>query len=200
MGFLSMEITVETISNQIPYYLTQEAKQSLAKSLHNFPKINYYTSAFPGNFLQGDGWTSFEVINFYDGDRKSVKGIILSNSCDIDIENKRDMPPKIVFAPIIKLKSYQQVLEKGGLNSEIIENKISSIIAQDITSIFYLPKGCFLDDDYIVILDDIHNIPASFFHGKEDRKKLFTLSQIGFYVFLIKLSIHFCRFHENLHR
>ena len=33
-----------------------------------------------------------------------------------------------------------------------------------------------------------------------EKEKLYTLSQEGFWVFLIKLSIHFCRFHENVPR
>lgn len=35
---------------------------------------------------------------------------------------------------------------------------------------------------------------------KNQSIKLVTLSQQGFYMFLLKLSIHFCRFQENIAR
>lgn len=66
-----MEITAETIQDQIPYYLTQDAKDGLVKALKNFPdNINYYNNLYQNCMLQGDGWTTLEVIKFEDGNRK----------------------------------------------------------------------------------------------------------------------------------
>ncbi|MGZ5601252.1 MAG: hypothetical protein ACXWFX_11735, partial [Methylobacter sp.] len=61
-------------------------------------------------------------------------------------------------------------------------------------------KGGYLESDHIVLLDDLHTLPVKLFCEKNDREKQFTLSQAGFYLFLFKLSIHFCRFHENVLR
>lgn len=71
---------------------------------------------------------------------------------------------------------------------------------QITTELFYLPRGSNLDDDYVALLDDIHTAPFPQFQRQKDKQKLFTLSQVGFYLFLFKLSIHFCRFHENIDR
>lgn len=196
-----MEIDTQSIQDQIPYYLSQEAKHNLVKALDEFPKnTNYYISLYEDSFLQGDGWKSFELINFVNGERKKVKGIILSNSCDIDIKNKRDIPAKITFAPIIKLNRYSDLLERSGLKNGKIEAKINAIRDQKVTNLFYLPKGNGLDDDYIALLSDLHTIPLDEFQKIDGREKLFTLSQVGFYLFVLKLSVHFCRFHENLAR
>ena len=65
---------------------------------------------------------------------------------------------------------------------------------------FYLPKGGALEDEYVALLDDLHSIPAHAFERVAEKKKLFTLSMVGFYLFLLKLSVHFCRFHENVAR
>jgi hypothetical protein len=54
-------------------------------------------------------------------------------------------------------------------------------------------------EDHIALLDDLHTLPLGMFQ-KADRPKLFTLSQVGFYLFVVKLSIHFCRFSEGISR
>jgi hypothetical protein len=77
---------------------------------------------------------------------------------------------------------------------------LAAIREQSITSIFYLPKGAALDAEHIALLDDLHTVPLGYFSGKEERSKLFTLGMTGFYLFLFKLSVHFCRFHESVPR
>lgn len=192
-----MELSADTLQAQIPYYLTQVAKENLVKALNSFPNITYYTSLYPNDALQGDGWTSMGIVSFEKGERDFIKGIILSNSCDIDLTNKRDLPAKLIFAPIIKLTNYVKLLEKTNVPN--IKSKIQAIRGQHVTNLFYLPKEAYLDDEYIALLDDVHTIPLSTFNSK-DQKKLFTLSQVGFYLFIFKLSVHFCRFHENVKR
>lgn len=196
-----MGITVENIKDHFPYYLTQEAKEGLVKALKDFPeKMNYYTTKYPDDLLQGDGWNSLDIINVETTKRKSIKGIILSNSCDISLENTRDVPARIVFAPIIPLSLYENFLAQSGIDPNKVLSKVSSIRKQQVTSLFYLPKGGCLESDHIAPLDDLHSLPVQRFFKKTDREKLFTLSQAGFYLFLFKLSIHFCRFHENVFR
>jgi len=196
-----MGIKLEDIKEHIPYYLTQEAKDGLIKELKNFPdKMNYYTTKHQDGVLQGDGWDSFSIIDLETAQRKSTKGIILSNSCDINQENYRDIPARIIFAPIIKLSRYEALLTKTVFDPEKISMKMSSIRRQNMTSLFYLPKGGCLESEYIALLDDLHTLPVQLFCKTDERTKQFTLSQAGFYLFLFKLSIHFCRFHENVLR
>lgn len=196
-----MEISVENIKDQIPYYLTQESKENLANALKTFPdNFTYYINLYPDDILQGDGWSSLGLINYETGEHKLVRGIIFSNSCDLEHKDKRDIPIKLVFAPIIKLNAYAEFLEKANIDKEIIENKFLSIRNQGVTTLFYLPTGGALDDEYVALLDDVHSIPFSKFLDQKTRSKLFTLSQHGFYLFLLKLSVHFCRFQENLIR
>lgn len=195
-----MQITTDSIKDQIPYYLTQEDKGHLVKALNSFPRVDYYLDRYPHELLQGDGWTSLEVIRLEDNERKLVKGILLSNSCDIDITNKRDLPAKIIFSPIIRLSRYKELLLNTIQDGNKIENKITAIKEQKVTALFYLPKGSVLVDDYVAVLDDIHTIPLNRYTAQNGKQKLFTLSQVGFYLFLLKLSVHFCRFQENIQR
>lgn len=195
------QITATSIQNQIPYYLSQESKGNLVRALEDFPNpIDYYINLFPEEVLQGDGWNSFVVVDYENGNRKSVKGILLTNSCDISPANPREFPPAFTFAPIIKLKGYQKKLLEAGITQQQIDDKVVAIKEQKITTLFYLPQGGKLDEDYIALLSDVHTIPKQVFEARVDRQKLFTLSQVGFYLFVLKLSVHFCRFHEEIAR
>jgi hypothetical protein len=81
-----------------------------------------------------------------------------------------------------------------------VEDKLAAIRAQTVSSVFYLPAGGALESEHIAVLDDLHTIPLATFTAEASREKLFTLRQMGFYLFLMKLSIHFCRFQENIAR
>lgn len=196
-----MSISRDTLDNHIPYYLTAEQKQGLMKALSDFGKNthNYYINSRMDETLQGDGWSGFDIIRLEDGQRNKIKGIILSNSCDISQENKRDIDSRIVFAPIIKLSSYVALLKQNGLQEEQIESKLQSIRQQKITTLFYLPPFD-TDEEWIAKLDDLRSIPAKLLSQSDSGNKEFTLSMFGFYLFVFKISIHFCRFHEDIIR
>lgn len=196
-----MRITAESIQDQIPSYLSQKDKENLARALNDFPrKIDYYTNLFPDEALQGDGWTSVEVIRFEDGSRKLIKAVLLSNSCDVDPENSRALSTNLNFASVVKLNRYRDLLLKASVGAKEVEDKILAIKEQRVSSLVYLPKGAELDDDYLALLDDIHTVPYRAFSMRNERKKLFTLSNVGFYLFVLKLSVHFCRLHEDIAR
>jgi hypothetical protein len=196
-----MTLTIDSLQAQIPYYLTQEAKNGLLKALGDFPKkTQYYTQRYPNEVLQGDGWAKLELIRFENGQREQIKGVVLSNSCDIDPTNKREAPPKITFAPVIKLSSYENLLLSKGMTQKQIDDRFEAIREQRVSTMFYLPKGGELGEEHVALLDDLHTLPFQIFEANTERKKLFTLSMVGFYVFVFKLSFHFCRFHENIER
>lgn len=196
-----MQLTAENIQQQIPYYLTREQQEGLVKELAGFPAgMNYYTLKHRTDLLQGDGWSHLQVVRFESGERKGVKGIILSNSCDINPENRREFPVRLMFVPILRLEAFKEQLRRVGVSEEVVAAKIGAIREQKVTSIFFLPKGGSLDSDYIAVLDDVHTMPAAVFWTDTSKAKIFTLSLAGFYLFLLKLSVHLCRFHENVDR
>ncbi len=197
----SMQITSESIKNQIPYYLSQKARENLAVALDQFPrKIDYYINLYKEEFLQGDCWTSVEILRFEDGSKKFIKALLLSNSCDATPENKRDLPTKLSFASMVKLERYVDLLKNAGIDQKQIATKIIAIKEQKVTSLVYFPKGAALEEDYIALLDDIHTVPSQAFIRRNEKTKLFALSNVGFYLFVLKLSVHFCRLHEEVVR
>ena len=196
-----MQITSESIKDQIPYYLSKNAKENLAKALDRFPReIDYYIDRYKDEPLQGDGWTSVDIFRFEDGVKKSIRALLLSNSCDVAPEHKRNLPTRLSFASMVKLGRYIDLLVCAGLDQKQIEAKVLAIKEQRVTSLVYLPKGAELDEDYVALLDDIHTVPSQAFGLRNEKRKLFTLSNIGFYLFILKLSVHFCRLHEEVVR
>lgn len=149
--------------------------------------------------LQGDGWKGFIAIDFHTGERKTVSGAILSNSCDIDPRNVRSLPVNVLFAPLIELRKYTDALRTIGKKDDQIKNTIIDLKRQRITNVFYLPECSGFIPESLILLDDIHRHPLQDFIV-QPRQSLFTLNDYGFYIFLIKLSIHFTRFQEGVIR
>lgn len=196
-----MEISEGTLQDHIPRYLTEDQRSGFITALRDFPHCNYYlTSQYDDDVLQGDCWGGFQIYDFDSEDKISVKAVVLSNSCDIDPSNSRSTEVKITFAPMVHLEDYRESLEKANISSEAIQSKISAIKEQKITNIFFLPAGAGIEKDSLLLLDDVHSVPYRFFEQKRTKPKIFTLSQIGFYLFIFKLSFHFCRLHENIDR
>lgn len=195
-----MDLSSDEIKAHIPYYLTQKQKNGLTRAFNDFNKekeVDFYINQYPKEKLQGDGWGKLEILSFADGKRLKIKGMILSNTCDISPENSRSFPAKITFVPLIKLSKYIERLALSGVSKQQIADKVKVIKKQKVTSIFYLPSSKEIKDEYIAILDDVHTIP---FSATSDSEKIFTLSMFGFYLFVFKLSIHFCRLHEEVSR
>ena len=94
------------------------------------------------------------------------------------------------------------LLVQSGQKSEQIDAKIAAIKEQKVHNIFYLPSGAGIQKDQIALLDDVHSFPLNALNPSQGsaNRKLATLSMVGFYLFVLKLSIHFCRLHENVER
>ncbi|WP_421404393.1 hypothetical protein [Agrobacterium fabrum] len=203
-----MSISAEALQSQIPYYLTSEPEQkeflSALTSLIGGASSGYFiTSSFDpykAEMLQGDGWRGLQVISFATGERRPIRGIVLSNSCDISTDNTRAFPPKVIFAPLVKLATIETKFKNAGLKTDQIADKLTAIRGQKITSFFYLPADGVLEEEYVVMLDDVHSMPSNIFIEQTEKQKLFTLSMAGFYLFVFKLSVHFCRLQENVKR
>ena len=185
----------------LPKYLSPADSRQLFSELSQFPsgKAFYLFRQSDDGVLQGDAWKGLVAIDFMTAGRKTVSGVVLSNSCDVDSENKRNYPVKILFSPLITLAKYLDYLSKGGVSESRIQTIGDDIRRQYVTSIFYLPGISGKIDESIILLDDIHHHPLDNF-VKTERELGFRLSQYGFYLLLLKLSIHFCRFQEGVRR
>lgn len=203
-------IDFEEVKKYLPQYLSDESQDKLFKELKSFPENiddRLYSQILKkeGIMYQGDGIDGMLVINLPSAEIRPVRSIILSNSCSIHPDNNKLFQSRIIYAPIFNLQKYIERLTNEYKNEENIETKIedhvNSLRRQLNTQIFYLPRGGDLEADSIVFLDRLNNCPTDYVTDKEiSQRKIFTLSDYGFYLFLIKISIHFTRVRENLER
>ena len=194
----------------LPQHLTEEDQNRLFSSLNDFPnsfpKKAYSTKAnFNPIIYQGDGFRQMPHSNLPTNNIKEVKTIILSNTCDLSPDNSRFSPSRLVQAPIIELKKYHQLLislnnKTKSKSPSTITTHIENIRKQRINNIFFLPENSFIEDS-IVPFDNVSSLPSNYLSGDEvPNRRLFSLSDYGFYVFLYKLSIHFTRMKEGVSR
>ncbi|NJO88532.1 MAG: hypothetical protein HC831_05880 [Chloroflexia bacterium] len=191
----------------LPKFLSAESDKELFDSLKNFPDnidSRIYTNYLSDSNIiyQGDGIKDMLFVNLPNPDIKPVPSMILSNTCDIDVANVRNFPSQVVYAPIFNLAKYQEALySNSNKTKEQIDSHIHSIKNQEITQIFYLPKVNGKIDESIVFFDRVCNFPNKLIpRGNLREKRLFTLSDYGSYLFLLKLSIHFTRIQDKVER
>ncbi len=193
---------VELAESQIPYYLTQEQKEGFKKALSDFNSATgprYYSTKEFDYLLQGDGISGLPTCSLNGPGINKIRGIVLSNTCDISQDNPRILPAKLIFAPIIKLSKLEQLLLDNSVSQQSLTDISRSIREQEMSSIFYLPPIPNEKEEYVALLDDLHTVSVKNIDDDEC-VKLFTLDLFGFYFFVFKLSFHFCRLHEEVDR
>lgn len=158
---------------------------------------NFYREVHPSSIMQGDLLYDIPICFWEDEKFNSVLGfvIVISNSCDISSENSRKIPKEALIAPVIPVANYKDTLLKG-LSEEYVNNLFNDIVNQRVSNILYLPPTPNGKDDFIVLLDKINWIPTQIFHEKvnsNDDFRPLSLSQIAYYLFIVKIAYHFCR-------
>ena len=87
----------------------------------------------------------------------------------------------------------------AGRTDEQIHGLLDHVRKQRISQFLYLPSGPAGFEESVVTLDDIQSVPLSSLDGLQEQR-IFALNQFGWYLLLIKLSIHFTRMGERLRR
>lgn len=197
----------DDIGLYLPAYLSADSKNALKDALKSFPKIandKFYTNYLSdtNTLYQGDCLNGLTLVDIPRQSFKTNKpGIVLSNTCDISGENKRLFNAQLIYAPIVNLKSWVDLLKTQGTDPSVIDSHVQSIKDQTITQIFFLPELPSVIDESIVFLDRLQHIPAASVDQTEIKnRRICTLSDYGHYFFLFKLSIHFTRFQDKVER
>ena len=203
-----MNLTDETIRKYLPEYLSAETYETLLQELKAFPDNideRLYTTDLEKNIIyQGDGIKNLPIVNLGHIDSDNIKYVpclILSNTCDLDLNNTRFFSTSMMYAPIINLQTYISTLEKNNIPTNKLNSHIDSIKKQYITQIMYFPANVPHIEESIVFLDRICHIDNRTINRDElDNLRLFSLSDYGFYLLLFKLSVHFSRIQEKVSR
>lgn len=185
----------------LPPYLAETDKRELLKQLGNYPSSSSFFGAVEDpELLQGDAWRGLVAIDFGTGERESVVGLVISNSCDLGATNNPDPWQNVLFAPLVSLAEYENLLRDLGKDNGYIGQKLDQIRNQEVKGIFYLPANGTVVAESLVLLDDIRAQPLATLHADEKLERLFSLSSYGWYVLLFKLSVFFTRMTEGVKR
>jgi hypothetical protein len=201
-------VEFDELKDYLPYYLSDKSLDKLFEQIDEMVKKGFnnevYTTKLKSEkyIFQGDGLDKMSIVNMPDNELIPTRVIVLSNSCDINPENERIYSSNICYAPIIRLNSYIQLLKEEHCAEGKINTFLEKVRKQRYTSILYLPKHSYgLDDEGIVFLDKINNYPVEKLEYDDiNKNKVFSLNNFGFYMFLLKLSIHFTRIREQIDR
>jgi hypothetical protein len=205
--------------DSLPKYLTPELQDNLFKIVQQeFPfssdQSKVYAELPDKSYLyQGDGLKDVPFSIFHNGAFNITysKGIIGSNTCDIDPENERLEQPHIQFFTIYALEEYLSLLKEKEISDFKIQSFLSNLKSNIISNLFYLPEKRVEDEvifeESFVRFDTSVTLPLSVFQGdiynidySPEGDRLFSFSNYGFYLFLVKLSVHYCRFREGVFR
>lgn len=201
-----MNLDANQLRIYLPKYLTPTSEADLYAAIEQFPEniddriYSGFSTADTDHVYQGDGLKEMLLVRLPDPKTSMGNAMILSNTCDIAPENERGYPATICYAPIFRLDKFQESLKKRGKTAAYITSLLDGIRSQRITSIFYLPLGAGLAHESMVFLDRIISSAPSSIPKDLKTCRLFSLSQYGHYLFLVKLSIHFSRLQEGVAR
>jgi len=190
----------------LPKYLSPESNKKLWDGLKQFPdhyeKDFYWNNSNIKEILQGDGFSDGYIINLPNTTVKVGNTIIISNSCDIDFNNSRFYETQIILSPIINLEKYINKLNlRFPGQVDRISEHIQNIRNQKISTIFYLPKSHGMSNEGFIFLDKLISLPNNVqIRNSYFMNQLFRLSNLGLYIFLFKLSVHFTRIQEKVDR
>lgn len=197
---------LDQIELYLPKYLSAETESELFEQIGKFPEnidSRFYTNSLKDTEIlyQGDGLRDLLFVNLPDPKIGELSAMVISNTCDTYPGNVRFFHPNVVYSPIFSLAKYREKLLSNGIEPNRVQSHLVSIRKQRITSIFYLPEGPSLVNESIIFFDRINSCDSEFvFKKKISDCRIFTLSQYGHYLFVLKLSIHFSRIMESVDR
>ncbi len=219
----NLEQIKNRISELVPNYWTGKTVKEIIETIRQeFPKstnadvmYRQFPDTINNTFFQCDIVSELPFFRIVDSspDLYYSDSIIISNSCDIQ-KHKRIYSPKVLFSKVITWNNYQKKLAKCGAADQSIQTFYSNLIKNQYTSFFYLPKlededNKVILEESVIPLDHVSYIPSNdlysmystkYLSDNDNGDKIVSLSNYGFYLFLMKLSVHFCRFGEKIDR
>jgi hypothetical protein len=120
--------------------------------------------------------------------------MILSNPCDTELKNKSKRAPRITYCAVKNLKDFEKILIKySGMSKEEVQSYIANVKSQYVSDVVYLPPG---GDSFVERVAILSQSVSTDLRTLDDTKPkvISCLSQMAYYLFLTKLSIHYLRF------
>lgn len=162
-------------------------KQSLSDALQQFDitKFNWFSSNDLGGINQGDILDNIPFVSQEENGKINIfqtKGMVISNSCDVDNDSEIILAPLIPYADSKYFNDNQK--------KDILNNKYYAKMCLSYSEI----------DNYYINLAGMQNFNKRFIIKLIEEKKIkleYSLSQFGWYFLLTKLTIHFMRMEDH---
>ncbi len=175
----------------------------LMKKLPDIKHSKFY-SVYPDYqdvITQGDVISGLKVVDLPNGEISPATCMVFSNSCDIDTTNVKKFASRVVYAPLLRLDGYENMLKeatddkgKREWTDEQIEQHISDIRMHKVNQIFYLPSSKYNEAEGIVFFDRINNADNnSVSRGDLKTTRMLSLSSYGWYLFLYRFTHAFAK-------
>ena len=181
-----MEISFEKILKDLFPSLSESSKDQIKQAIQQLevnPKLLFQFDNLKLDVYQGDTFSEIQFVTLIDEGKyakNNLKCMIISHTCDFE---KRE---NILIAPIYPIDIIKKRFDKL---------QIDSIKKNFIYDKIFLPYPT-AENGLVVDLNGINSVRKSFIKTLINKNKLYrltTFSQIGFYFFIIKLTVHFLR-------
>lgn len=167
---------------------------SLERDLRKIPDFSWLLSDphESEDRLQGDLIAQFPTV--YLGDDEKIlqhrfSVMMLNNTCDLP-DGRIDT---VTVVPIIDFQSYLK-FEGENRTSESFKGHIQSILRNEITELFYLPRFAEFSGGALALLHQACSVSYTIYvKAIEKNQRVASFTQTGFYFFLMKLTNHIAR-------
>jgi hypothetical protein len=207
-----MTFSLDSIERLFPPDISEQRKGRLRDGIKQFSvrsnsKVytDFYLTSSPDYFLQGD--LIFELrFPLWNPDKRDFEkvyfdSIILSNSCDIDDANQttRTLPKQVMTAKLFSLPDFKEGLVQYDIeNSDVIIQRLKN---QEYSNLMYFPP--INNIEYVAYFDELSSVSNEELNAlKNDinKNRIACLDWFGYYLFMFKISYHFCRLPEEIDR
>jgi hypothetical protein len=202
-----MSLSFEDVKRYLPQNLA--SPEALFQELKSFPD-NIDERMFSrilchdgsNSLYQGDVVGKFPILILPNRDTKDSLALLVSNTCDMDLDNPRDFyTPCVSYVPLINLNSYRESFIRRDFDKNKIDSYFASIRKQRISNMFYLPQFNETIGERVALLDRLISCENGIdFKNLALNNRVISLSNYGHYLFCIKISIHMTRLIENVER
>jgi hypothetical protein len=206
----------DQLERLLPDYLSKAEKGRLLKALVQFKEQDswnntaykhFYLNHKPDYFLQGDLLKGIRqpIWNADTDDFQKIyaNALVLSNTCDLDSANERVIPKDVVLAPLTPFSDFVEELSLLVTNKIKLATIIQAVKSQTYSNVFYLPSHPLSNQDFVCFFDNAFWFPTeelTAYLPNLEQIRLQSLDYFGYYLFLVKLSYHFCRLPEEKQR
>ena len=114
----------------------------------------------------------------------------------------RNFCQEIVLAPLIPFADFVEELRLL-VDGKKLETIIQGVKSQIYSNVFYLSPVQGVNDDFVCFFDNVFWFPTEELNAYQkdiDQTRIASLNYFGYYLFLVKLSYHFCRLPEERQR